>query len=90
MTSKWNSKNFQTTFKLDCPASMFLVGSRKNGKAKYIPIELIFVDIANDKIESVALYKQDFFKHLSEITTINDRSSFKHLISIDTQDIFEK
>lgn len=38
MKSKCNSKNFQTTFKLDCPASMFLVGSRKNGKAKYIPI----------------------------------------------------
>lgn len=48
------------------------------------------MDIANDKIESVALYKQDFFKDLSEINTINDRSSFKHLISIDTQDIFEK
>lgn len=90
MRSKCNKRNFEITFRLDCPSSMFLVGSSKPGGVPYIPVEIIFVDIANDKMECISVYKQNYFSQLQERSVCNDKSCYKRLISIDKQQVFEE
>lgn len=90
MKSKCNKRDFEVTFKLDCPSSMSLVGSGKPGNARYIPVEIILVDVVNDKTDCIAVYKQDYFSELSQMNVKNERSCFKRLISIDKKKLFDE
>lgn len=90
MKYKCNKRNSEITFRLDCPSSLSLVGFGKPDSVRYIPVQVLFIDTVNDKMECIAMYKPNYFSELPEINVSNEKSYFKRLISIDKKEIFEE
>lgn len=90
MKFKCSKKDFEVKFKLDCPSSISLSGSRKPGNAIYVPVEIIFVDTINDKTSCIEVYKKNYFSELSKMNIENEKSCFKRLISIDKKQVFKE